>query len=135
MTNIQQAIDDLIDAADRLVNRKDMASADMSLVLTQSITRLEVALERAQKAIDKGRPIIRDTRIVEVRCLYEALEELKCIASEMAKALERIRTNERNNYISCDEIMCAKCLDDDQCPGKIADITLQKWEKWREGQS
>ena len=51
-TNIQQAIGDLIDAADRLVNRKDMASADMSLVLTQSITRLERALEQAQKAME-----------------------------------------------------------------------------------
>lgn len=52
MTDIQKAIDDLIDAADRLVNRKDMASADMSLVLTQSITRLERALEQAQKAME-----------------------------------------------------------------------------------
>jgi len=131
MTNIRQAIDDLIDAADILVSRRDYVTGDVALIPRTSISRLERALEQAQKAMEEGRPVIRDTRVVEVRGLCEELGEIERIASEMAEALERIRTNERNNYISCDEIMCAKCLDDDQCPGKIADITLQKWENWR----
>ena len=135
MTNIRKAIDDLIDAADILVNRKDIASADMSLRPSKSVERLGRALEQAQKAVKESRPVIRDTRVVEVRCLYEEMEELGHIASEMAEALERIRTNERNNYLSCDEMLCAECLDDDQCPGKIADMALQKWEQWREEQS
>jgi len=135
MNNIRQAIDDLIDAADILVSRRDHVTGDVALIPRTSISRLERALEQAQKAMEEGRPVIRDTRVVEVRGLCEELGEIERIASEMAEALERIRTNERNNYISCDEIMCAKCLDDDQCPGKIADITLQKWEKRREEQS
>jgi precorrin isomerase len=135
MTNIQQAIDDLIDAADILVSRRDHVTGDVALIPRTSISRLERALEQAQKAVKEGRPVIRDTRVVEVRCLYEEMEELGHIASEMAEALERIRTNERNNYLSCDEMLCAECLDDDQCPGKIADMALQKWEQWREEQS
>lgn len=67
--------------------------------------------------------------------LSEEVGEIEHIAAEMAEALERIRTNERNNYLSCDEMLCAECLDDDQCPGKIADMALQKWEQWREEQS
>ena len=135
MTNIRKAIDDLIDAADILVSRRDHVTGDVALIPRTSISRLEIALEEAQKAVKESRPVIRDTRVVEVRCLYEEMEELGHIASEMAEALERIRTNERNNYLSCDEMLCAECLDDDQCPGKIADMALQKWEQWREEQS
>jgi len=129
MTNIRKAIDDLIDAADILVSRRDHVTGDVALIPRTSISRLEIALEEAQKAVKESRPVIRDTRVVEVRCLYEEMEELGHIASEMAEALERIRTNERNNYLSCDEMLCAECLDDDQCPGKIADMALQKWEQ------
>jgi len=58
MTNIRKAIDDLIDAADILVNRKDIASADMSLRPSKSVERLGRALEQAQKAMEADRPVI-----------------------------------------------------------------------------
>lgn len=58
MTNIQRAIDDLIDAADILVKRKDMASEYVALIPAQSVMRLERALERAQKVMEQeGEPV------------------------------------------------------------------------------
>jgi hypothetical protein len=59
-TNIQQAIGDLIDAADRLVHRKDPVTVEgqflrVALVSTQSVMRLERALEQAQKAMEQER--------------------------------------------------------------------------------
>lgn len=52
MNNIRQAIDDLIDAADILVSRRDHVTGDVALIPRTSISRLERALEQAQKAID-----------------------------------------------------------------------------------
>ena len=55
MTNIRQAIDDLIDAADILVNRRDHVTGDVALIPRTSISRLEIALEEARRAIEGGR--------------------------------------------------------------------------------
>jgi hypothetical protein len=52
MTNIRQAIDDLIDAADILVSRRDHVTGDVALIPRTSISRLERALEQAQKAME-----------------------------------------------------------------------------------
>ena len=52
MTNIRQAIDDLIDAADILVSRRDHVTRDVALIPRTSISRLEVALEEARRAIE-----------------------------------------------------------------------------------
>ena len=52
MTNIRQAIDDLIDAADILVSRRDHVTGGVALIPRTSISRLERALEQAQKASD-----------------------------------------------------------------------------------
>ena len=58
MTDIRQAIDDLIDAADRLVNRKDLVNAYVALIPAQGVMRLERALEQAQKAMEADKPVI-----------------------------------------------------------------------------
>ena len=52
MNNIQQAIDDLIDAADILVSRRDHVTGDVALIPRTSISRLERALEEARRAIE-----------------------------------------------------------------------------------
>jgi hypothetical protein len=93
----------------------------------KSLDELRVNLDRQRRDIERYRELNDQ--------LSEEVGEIEHIAAEMAEALERIRTNERNNYLSCDEMLCAECLDDDQCPGKIADMALQKWEQWREEQS
>ena len=51
MTDIQKAIDDLIDAADILVSRRDHVTGDVALIPRTSISRLEVALEQAHMAM------------------------------------------------------------------------------------
>ena len=58
MTNIRQAIDDLIDAADILVSRRDHVTGDVALIPRTSISRLEIALEQAQKAMEADKPVI-----------------------------------------------------------------------------
>ena len=63
MTNIRQAIDDLIDAADRLVNRKDLVNAYVALIPAQSVMRLERALEQAQKAMEDEAEPVRAWRV------------------------------------------------------------------------
>ena len=131
MTNIRQAIDDLIDAADILVQRKDLANAYVALIPAQSVMRLERALEQAQKAMEEGRPVIRDTRVVEVRCLYEELEELRCIASEMAEALSA--AGEVLDHIRIDDSPTAQSLKSQAQLAFVRVLLAQcKWEKWRD---
>ena len=133
MTNIRKAIDDLIDAADILINRKDIASADMSRRPSKSVDRLGRALEQAQKAVKESRTVIRDTRVVEVRCLYEEMEELGHIASEMAKALAA--AGEVLDHIRIDDSPAAQSLQS-QAQLAFGRVILAqcKWEKWREEQ-
>jgi hypothetical protein len=52
MTDLRQAIDDLIDAADILVHRRDNVTGYVALIPAKSIERLERALEQAQKAME-----------------------------------------------------------------------------------
>ena len=73
----------------------------------------------------------REQQLIELIKRCDELGEIEHIASEMAEALRRIRDNERSNYLLCDEMKCAECLDDVNCQGKIVDDALQKWEKWR----
>ena len=51
MNNIRQAIDDLIDAADILVSRRDHVTGDVALIPRTSISRLEHATAKAQNAL------------------------------------------------------------------------------------
>jgi hypothetical protein len=51
MTNIRQILEDLMDAADILVYRRDYVGKSVALIPVQSIERLEGALEQAQKAM------------------------------------------------------------------------------------
>lgn len=138
MTNIRQAIDDLIDAADRIVHRRDPVIEGqvlrVALVPTQSVLRLERALEQAQKAVKESRPVIRDTRVVEVRCLYEEMEELGHIASEMAKALAA--AGEVLDHIRIDDSPAAQSLQSQAqlAFGRVLSAQ-RKWEKWRAKQS
>lgn len=48
---IEQALASLICAADILVGRKDNATADVVLIPSQSVERLEQALKRTQEAL------------------------------------------------------------------------------------
>lgn len=48
---VEQALASLIRAADILVGRKDNATADVVLIPSQSIERLERALKRTQEAL------------------------------------------------------------------------------------
>jgi precorrin isomerase len=132
MTNIRKAIDDLIDAADILVNRRDHVTGDVALIPRTSISRLERALEQAQKAMEESRPVIRDTRVVEVRCLYEELEEIEHIAAEMAEALD-----------AAGEVLDHMRIDDAPVTGpelrdkaqRAFGLVLRAQQRWREEQS
>lgn len=60
MIDIQKAIDDLIDAADRVVNRKDPIFGDGqlshgTLIPSKSMVMLDMALHRVQKAMEQER--------------------------------------------------------------------------------
>jgi hypothetical protein len=133
-TNMQQAIDDLIDAADILVSRRDHVTGGVALIPRTSISRLERALEQAQKAVKESRPVIRDTRVVEVRCLYEEMEELGHIASEIAKALAA--AGEVLDHIRIDDSPAAQSLQSQAqlAFGRVLSAQ-RKWEKWRAKQS
>ena len=63
MNNIRQAIDDLIDAADILVSRRDHVTGDVALIPRTSISRLERALEQAQKAMEQETEPVRAWRV------------------------------------------------------------------------
>lgn len=65
----------------------------------------------------------------------KALEELKCIASEMAKALRAVRDMHRAHCLIEPEQPCATCTDEWLCPGRVADKARREWEQWEEGQS
>ncbi len=134
MTNIQKAIDDLIDAADILVRRQDCVEDYVAMIPAQSVMRLERALRQAQKAVKESRPVIRDTRVVEVRCLYEEMEELGHIASEMAKALAA--AGEVLDHIRIDDSPAAQSLQSQAqlAFGRVLSAQ-RKWEKWRAKQS
>ncbi len=134
MTNIRHAIDDLIDAADILVSRRDHVTGDVALIPRTSISRLERALEQAQKAMEADRPVIRDTRVVEVRGLCEELGELGHIASEMADALSA--AGEVLDHIRIDDSPAAQSLQSQAqlAFGRVLSAQ-RKWEKWRAKQS
>ena len=53
MTNMRQALEDIMDAADILVNRRDNATGYVALIPAQSIERLERALEQARRAVER----------------------------------------------------------------------------------
>lgn len=51
MTNMGQALDGLIDAADILVHRRDYVGKNVVLIPSKSVERLERALEQALKML------------------------------------------------------------------------------------
>ncbi len=52
MELLAEALEDIMSAADILVNRRDHVTGDVALIPRTSISRLEVALEEARKASD-----------------------------------------------------------------------------------
>jgi len=87
MTNIKQAIDDLIDAADRIVHRRDPVIEGqvlrVALVPTQSVLRLERAITKAQ----------------DVVCRLDEQEDIVYLASPYSHPDPRIR-EERYGHAS-----------------------------------
>jgi hypothetical protein len=56
MTNMRQALEDIMDAADILVNRRDAVTEYVAILPMSSVRRLERALEQAQKVRAKDGP-------------------------------------------------------------------------------
>ena len=52
MKPLVEALEDLMSAADILVNRRDHVTGDVALIPRTSISRLELALKQAQKAME-----------------------------------------------------------------------------------
>jgi hypothetical protein len=133
MGSLVEALEDLMNASEILVSRRDHVTGDVALIPRTSISRLERALEEARRAIEEGRPVIRDTRVVEVRGLCEELGEIERIASEMAEALDA--AGEVLDHMRIDDSPAAQSLKSQAQLAFVRVILAQcKWEKWREEQ-
>ena len=54
MKPLVEALEDLMNASEILVSRRDHVTGDVALIPRTSISRLEVALEEARRAIEGG---------------------------------------------------------------------------------